>query len=94
MRFVESDFRAVATHVGNRTDEEPEDLYAFLMRSLHTNGRAHQFDELIAAFGLGGLTAQDLVDVCRTHRTTISLPPTILRQFWQRFEHPATVSFW
>jgi putative hydrolase of the HAD superfamily len=74
MRFVESGFRAVATHVGDRTDEDPEDLYAFLMGSLHANGRGHQFDALITARRLDGLTVPKLVDVYRSHRPTISLP--------------------
>jgi putative hydrolase of the HAD superfamily len=53
---------------------DSEDLYAFLTRSLHANGRGHQFDELIAAYDLDGLTVPDLVDIYRTHRAQISLP--------------------
>jgi putative hydrolase of the HAD superfamily len=73
--FVRSGFRAVARHLAGRWGVAEDAAFDAMWDSLQRDGRGSQFDDAVAALGLGGRqSVRELVNVYRHHEPEIALP--------------------
>lgn len=73
--FVESGFRAVASHLERTRGLPAAESFAVLCSSLDSAPRGRQIDDLLAHWGLRGKQlVWELVHVYRHHRPSLSLP--------------------
>ena len=73
--YVESGFRAVASHLEAEFGIPRQEAFLEMIRSLEAHGRGRQFDDVLHAHGLFTVARRDqLVQVYRRHDPELTLP--------------------
>jgi len=76
--FVESGFRAVASHLQEHSGISKSESTSFMTKDLRQFGRGQVFDRLKASFSLPEVTVREMISIYRSHSPEISLFPEAL----------------